>query len=92
MPTPPKTLDAVTTNALHRRCEEAGGRRCAEVRRKGPLSRESFTQALAAGNAKGGVFGPANYNGGSRFGGSTAYANEADCTNRLSNTVGVYSR
>lgn len=49
MPTPPKTLDAVTTNALHRRCEEAGGRRCAEVRRKGAACRDRHHRARPSG-------------------------------------------
>ncbi len=52
---------------------------------KGPLSRESFTAALAAGGSPGGVLNPAVYNGGSRFGGTGAYLNKITC----SGTTGV---
>ncbi len=59
---------------------------------KGPLSRESFTAALAQSSVRGGVFNPVSFNGGSRFAGSAAYANEAVCSSRLSNTIGIYRR
>ncbi len=46
---------------------------------QGPLSRESFTAALAKKGTPGGVLNPAVYNGGSRFGGSGAYVNQLTC-------------
>ncbi len=52
---------------------------------QGPLSRESFTAALAKAGAPGGVLNPAVYNGGSRFGGTGAYLNKITC----SGTTGV---
>jgi hypothetical protein len=57
---------------------------------KGPLTRENFTSTLFSTGSKGGVFLPALFNGQTRFGGTAAYANAADCQNRLSNTIGVY--
>lgn len=58
----------------------------------GPLSRESFNAALEGhkyGGYPNGVLHPVDWTT-SRFGGSAAFANEADCGNRVSRSNGVY--
>jgi hypothetical protein len=59
---------------------------------KGPLTREAFVAANQNVTLKGGVFQPTVYSGGNRFGGTAAYANEALCSQRLSNTIGIYRK
>ncbi len=61
---------------------------------KGPLSRESFTKALAAASVPGGVAAPVSYNGGSRFGGSAAYANKITCSGSTAviKTIATYKK
>jgi branched-chain amino acid transport system substrate-binding protein len=61
---------------------------------KGPLSRESFIAALAKSGTPGGIINPAIYNGGSRFGGTAAFANKAVCApnNNHYETTKVYKK
>lgn len=61
---------------------------------QGPLSRESFTAALAKSQIPGGMMAPAVYNGGSRFGGTAAYVNKISCngTTGVIQTIGQYSK
>jgi hypothetical protein len=61
---------------------------------KGPLSRESFIAAVAAGGSPGGVLPPAQFNGKTRFGGTAAYANKITCrgTSGVIQTVKLYSK
>jgi hypothetical protein len=61
---------------------------------KGPLSRESFIEALAKAGSPGGVLNPAVYNGGSRFGGTGAYVNKITCsgTSGVIKTIANYKK
>jgi hypothetical protein len=54
---------------------------------QGPLTRESFTAALAQGQLKGGVYNPAVFAGKTRFGGTKAYTLKSDCNRRQYVTV-----
>ncbi|MCW2585287.1 MAG: hypothetical protein JWN55_803 [Frankiales bacterium] len=58
---------------------------------QGPLSRESFNASLAGAQLPGNVLPAVDYRQG-RFGGTAAYANAADCANRVSKTIGVYAK
>ena len=57
---------------------------------QGNLSRETFTATLAKSQIPGGIAPPAIYNGGSRFGGTTAYLLKSDCSDKKYNTVKEY--
>lgn len=61
---------------------------------QGPLSRESFIAALAKAGVPGGVNPPAVYNGGPRFGGTDAYANQITCsgTSGVIQTIATYDK
>jgi hypothetical protein len=61
---------------------------------KGPLSREAFIDALAKSGTPGGILNPAIYNGGSRFGGTAAFAMKAVCSpnNNHYETTKVYKK
>jgi hypothetical protein len=47
---------------------------------KGPLTRESFSAALAQGQLGGGVYAPAVFGGKTRFGGTKAYTLKSSCS------------
>lgn len=61
---------------------------------KGPLTRESFIKALAAGSVQGGVSPAAVYNGGPRFGGTAAPLNKITCngTTGVVQTIDTFSK
>jgi hypothetical protein len=61
---------------------------------KGPLSRESFISALAAGSIPDGVSPGAVYNNGPRFGGTKALLNKITCsgTTGVIKTIATYSK
>jgi hypothetical protein len=58
----------------------------------GPLSRESFISTLSKGGIPAGIAPGAVYNGGSRFGGTTAFALRADCGPRQYVTLKEYKK
>jgi hypothetical protein len=59
---------------------------------QGNLTREKFIAALASSAIPDGIAPGAVYNGGSRFGGTKAFALKADCGSRTYTTVGEYSK
>ena len=61
---------------------------------QGPLSRETFIAANAKAGVPGGMLAPTVYNGGSRFGGTAAYANKITCNgpNGVIQTIGTYGK
>lgn len=61
---------------------------------KGPLSRESFIQAVAAGSIPAGVSPGASFNGQTRFGGTAALLNQVTCNGGTGvvKTIATYAK